>query len=138
MLGTQLNRCAVVFADPPSFGQDKLSPRLIQSGFFVALVDRTESQYSFLCHTVGMSRRISKSKEIIMGKLRDQMLTDLQLCGPDIRGRALLGRLQRLASADDQRTSVHSGFQQEGACNRHNLFPRNIAVLIQDVYDLRQ
>ena len=31
----ELNRYAVVFSNPPSFGQDKLFPHLIQSGFFV-------------------------------------------------------------------------------------------------------
>jgi len=31
----ELNRYAVVFADPPSFGKDKLSFRHIQSGLFV-------------------------------------------------------------------------------------------------------
>ena len=30
----ELNRYAVVFANPPSFGQDKLSPHLIQPDFY--------------------------------------------------------------------------------------------------------
>jgi hypothetical protein len=60
----ELNRCAVVFSDSPYFGRDKRSPHLIQSGLLLALVDPVESPYNLFCHTVGMSRRISKAKEI--------------------------------------------------------------------------
>ena len=60
----ELNRYAVVY---PLFVITKIIhfPSLFNPDFLSALVDRTESQYSFLCHTVGMSRRISKSKEIV-------------------------------------------------------------------------
>ena len=61
----ELNRCAVVFAAPPFLVKISYPPALFNPDFLSALVDRAESQYSFLCHTVGMSRRISKSKEIV-------------------------------------------------------------------------
>jgi hypothetical protein len=33
---------------------------------FLSLVDHVESQYNFLYHTVGMSWRKSKSKEVVL------------------------------------------------------------------------
>jgi hypothetical protein len=44
------------------------SPTLFNPDLLLALVDRVESQYNFLCHTVGMSWR--KSKAIVKSSMK--------------------------------------------------------------------
>jgi len=59
----ELNRYAVDFSYLPFFGQNTF-PTLFNRDIS-SLVDRVKSQYNFLCHTVGMSWRKSKSKEVV-------------------------------------------------------------------------
>jgi hypothetical protein len=59
----ELNRCAVDFPYFPFFGQNTFP--ILFNRDISSLVDRVESQYNFLCHSVGISWRKSKSKEVV-------------------------------------------------------------------------
>jgi len=63
LIAEELNRCAVDFPYLPFFGQNTFP--ILFNRDISSLVDRVESQYNFLCHTVGMSWRKSKSKEVV-------------------------------------------------------------------------
>jgi site-specific recombinase XerD len=47
----------------------------------LSLVDQPESPYRFLCHTAALRAEIKNKGDCMMGKLREQMLVDLQLSG---------------------------------------------------------
>src|SRR4030042_5065160 len=61
----ELNRYEVDFANSPFLAKITYPPSLFNQDF-LSLVGRVESQYNFLCHTVGMSWRKSKSKEVVL------------------------------------------------------------------------
>jgi hypothetical protein len=61
----ELNRYAVDFANFLFLAQITYPSTLFHQDF-LSLVDHVESQYNFLYHTVGMSWRKSKSKEVVL------------------------------------------------------------------------